>query len=249
MSPWESQFKRVIRALKKVEQPNSDKDAELDDLYSFFQNCWHLRDWIRNDGSLPQDIRDAIIIAAEHTESLKFCADLANGSKHLKLIRSGRKGAQLWHIESILVKDAKTGEVLSQAPVGYLIGSKQGSPTPSDVIGFSRKAVQDWKDLLAAHGLNLREPIMLSVPAPRVGIDETTRRQETAITPCCDQCGAILQETAQFCANCGSAAGSHTDTKRSIVRSVGCWVGRHPTMGASLLVLFLRWLIRSNRSQ
>jgi hypothetical protein len=26
-------------------------------------------------------------------------------------------------------------------------------PRPSDVIGFSRKALKDWKDLLAAHGL------------------------------------------------------------------------------------------------
>jgi len=152
MSRWKAQFERMSRALKKVEQPSGDRDAERDDLYSFFQACWHLKDWIKNDDSLQQDMRDAIVHAVETTESLQFCADLANGSKHLKLKRE-RKGANLWHVESLQNIDAKTGEVISKVEIGYMVASKQGIPTPSDVIGFSRKAVRDWKDLLVQHGL------------------------------------------------------------------------------------------------
>ena|ERR1700719_794556 len=152
MSAWEQQFKRVARALKKVEQRKTDDEEELDDIYNFFQNCWHLKDWIKNDDGLSQEIRDAIVRDAETTESLRFCADLANGSKHLKLQKE-RHGAKLWHIRAISVTDGKTGEILSSAEIGYVIASKDGSPTPSDLIGFSRKAVQDWKDLLAKHKL------------------------------------------------------------------------------------------------
>jgi hypothetical protein len=56
-------------------------------------------------------------------------------------------------LEAVQVSDAKTGKGLSRAQIGYVIASKHGSPTPSDVIGFWRKSVQNWKDLLATHGL------------------------------------------------------------------------------------------------
>jgi hypothetical protein len=152
MSQWKDQFERVSRALKKVEQPSGDRDAELDDLYGFFQACWHLKDWIKNDDSLQQDLRDAIVHAVEATESLQFCADLANGSKHLKLKRE-IKGANLWHVESLKNIDAKTGEVIFSVKIGYMVASKHGIPTPSDVIGFSRKVVQGLERPVAQHGL------------------------------------------------------------------------------------------------
>ncbi len=153
MAAWQEQFERVLRSLKKVEQSARQQTEHLDNLFHFFQDCWHLKDWIKNDDTLPQSTRDALVRDAENSESLKFCADLANGTKHLKLTKRVRKGAVLWYVESIATVDAKTGETISKVPVGYLIASLQGSPTPSDAIGFARKTVQDWTDLLTKHGL------------------------------------------------------------------------------------------------
>jgi hypothetical protein len=155
MSAWEEQFKRMARALKKVEQPKTDDEEALDDIYSFFQNCWHLKDWIQHDDSLPPKISYAIVRDAHKMESLRFCADLANGSKHLKLDKMERHGAKLLRIGKLAVSDAKTGEILSSSEIGYVIGSKNGSPAPSDVIGFSLRAFQDWKDLLAKYKLGM----------------------------------------------------------------------------------------------
>jgi hypothetical protein len=49
MAAWQSQYDRLLRSLRKVERADEDPTVQLDDLFSFFQNCWHLKDWIKND--------------------------------------------------------------------------------------------------------------------------------------------------------------------------------------------------------
>ena len=145
------QYRRVQRALSKLEQGGNVYDIHVVD-DAFFESCWHLKDWIRNDCTLSQSTRHAIVQEAEKTESLNFCADLANRSKHFKL-KHERKGATLLHIESVSTVNAKTGEVQSRVPIGFAIASKRGTPTPYTVIGFAIRAVQDWTALLRKHGL------------------------------------------------------------------------------------------------
>lgn len=164
MSEWEKQFKRIIRALAKVERPNRDEDVELDDLYVFFQNCWHLKDWIANDDNLPQGTRDAIVRTAEAMERLKFCADLANGSKHLKLKRFERVGAWLGRMT---ITSAETGEVLSSPELRYAIVSNSGWANPLNATAFSRKCVEDWKNLLATHGLDTKQFVVVDEAGKR----------------------------------------------------------------------------------
>jgi hypothetical protein len=165
MTGWPEQFSRMLRALHKLERPHADRTLELDEIYSFVQNAWHLKDWIRNDDSLPRRVSSSVVRAAETIDSLQFCADLANGSKHLKLQPSRqRKGAGLWHIDSIATLDSNK-EVISEVPIGYIIVSERGSPTPSDVLGFAVRVVQDWITLLRQHKLDLPE---FSLPLPAV---------------------------------------------------------------------------------
>jgi hypothetical protein len=90
----------MLRALSKVEKRDADLTLQLDNLYHFFQDCWHLKDWIKNDDTLSQNTRKTILSEAERTDSLSYCADLANGSKHLKLDRP-RKRATLWRFDVI----------------------------------------------------------------------------------------------------------------------------------------------------
>jgi hypothetical protein len=150
MASWESQFERLKRSLRKVERAAGASDERLDDLICFFQHCWHLKDWIKNDDSLPRTTRVAVVRDVEKTDSLLFCADLANGSKHLQL-KNPRKGARIWKFKG-LTSDPKSGEVLSQVE-GFGIASKHGTPQPYDIVMFTRKAVKDWKDILKKHGL------------------------------------------------------------------------------------------------
>ncbi len=85
--PYQEQFDRMLRCFNKITQlidGNGDQDVYNDDLYSFFKEAWHLKDWIKNDSTInPVDIET---IAKEY-DVLMVCADIANRSKHLFLER------------------------------------------------------------------------------------------------------------------------------------------------------------------
>ena len=61
---------------------------ELDYFISFFQNCFHLKDWIieaqKNDGINWSNKIHAMI---NSNQSMKICRDLCNGLKHLRINR------------------------------------------------------------------------------------------------------------------------------------------------------------------
>jgi hypothetical protein len=67
---------------------NKSPDCE-DAIHTFFQNCYHLKDWIKND---PNSLfREKVEEFVSASNNLSLCADICNGSKHLKLtkLRSG----------------------------------------------------------------------------------------------------------------------------------------------------------------
>ena len=66
-------------------------DNYIDDVYAFFQNCYHLKDWIKNDPTLPSSIRSEVEDYIDQTRALSICADLCNALKHLKLSGSRSK--------------------------------------------------------------------------------------------------------------------------------------------------------------
>lgn len=98
MSKYREQYDRMERWLQALVEyvgptPGPEFSAEKgrDLLLAFFLNCFHLRDWIQNDDTVSRTVKRAAnkLVFTENT-SLKFCADLANGAKHLKR-RKGKK--------------------------------------------------------------------------------------------------------------------------------------------------------------
>ena len=50
MYPYQEQLKRVERWLSRIRHSSKhDRNQYEDFLWAFFQNCWHLKDWIMND--------------------------------------------------------------------------------------------------------------------------------------------------------------------------------------------------------
>jgi hypothetical protein len=64
----------------------ANTDFLNDEVYAFFQNCYHLKDWLKNDSSSASKVKDVETFVGSSTP-LTICADLANGSKHLLLKR------------------------------------------------------------------------------------------------------------------------------------------------------------------
>ncbi len=91
---WNKQYQRMMRYYRHFENIGSGTvqigrlDAE-DIAISFFQNCHHLKEWLLKDsssGKFVPDIEENI----NSSRHLSLCADIANGSKHLKLNRNQR---------------------------------------------------------------------------------------------------------------------------------------------------------------
>ena len=73
MAPWEEQFARVKRYLRRVGDRSRERTEYEDDLLSFFQSCWHLKDWVCNDNDLPSKTRAAIKVAVHRSKALLIC--------------------------------------------------------------------------------------------------------------------------------------------------------------------------------
>ncbi len=56
-----------------------------DEVFAFFLNCYHLKDWIKNDGSVGLAAQNSVESFINTSHPLKLCADICNAHKHLKL--------------------------------------------------------------------------------------------------------------------------------------------------------------------
>src|SRR5712692_9502414 len=80
---WYSRFKEISEGREHI----PFADFYQDDIFAFFQNCYHLKDWIKNDPSVAH-MKDLVEPFINQSEVLSICADLCNGLKHLTLDRS-----------------------------------------------------------------------------------------------------------------------------------------------------------------
>ena len=98
---YEEQFARTSRWYERFRQltygrPHAvETDNYIDEIYAFFQNCYHLKDWISNDAAAPIAMRDKASLESYVTgdKALAICADLCNSQKHLTLSRAPRSGS------------------------------------------------------------------------------------------------------------------------------------------------------------
>lgn len=80
---WYSRFKEIDGG--RIH--NMPSDYYQDEVYTFFLNCYHLKDWIKNDPSVGS-VANKVEAFINDTTELKLCADICNSHKHLKLDKS-----------------------------------------------------------------------------------------------------------------------------------------------------------------
>lgn len=86
---WTDQWARVQRWHARLRAASEGRIHDVasanyeDEMYAFFESCHHLKEWLKNDPAKPltrpQDVEDLI----DTVDALRWCADIANGSKHL----------------------------------------------------------------------------------------------------------------------------------------------------------------------
>jgi hypothetical protein len=150
---WQEQYARVLRSLARIQVQNRPRQEYEDDLLHFFMDCWHLKDWIANDGTLSEAVHKAILDSVHSSHILLVCRDLANRSKHLVLrgrTMDGRLAADF---------PSDAGEPLqadgSAARIRQIHFMVLEDELAYDALYFAQEAVREWKALLSEHGLKV----------------------------------------------------------------------------------------------
>jgi len=149
------------RALERVRSNRNRRLVEYeDDVWNFFQNAWHLKDWVINDSEIDQRYRDVVEDDVSNIEALKICADLANRSKHLQLTRKRLDADVLTRNTHIYAGTAhlSLGGKQTNTP-GYgelilMIRTEDGREF--DVIHTAEKTAGEWRRLLSKYGVRIK---------------------------------------------------------------------------------------------
>lgn len=157
---YQEQFKRVKRYLLKIDPPQSyhgDQVEYEDNLWSFFQNAWHLKDWIKNDNSIKKIPIEKI---TSSYNSLKVCADLANRTKHHQL-KTKRVDAKHSRTDVTIVVPIDLPDLLKRnerpAPIikakgsfyNYVINDNMGNNY--NAIDLAKEIVKDWEEIITKY--------------------------------------------------------------------------------------------------
>ena len=134
---WRGQFERVHRWRIRLLEATRSKSPDLEDFaYAFFQNCYHLREWIEKTSSCPQSELDALMATSA---PLRLCRDIANGTKHRTLQHAS------------VDTDFSIGrEYAPDEPAGYrlfLIADDK-----YDLIDLSRMCISAWTVFIEEKG-------------------------------------------------------------------------------------------------
>lgn len=82
---WTGQYERMLRFYHRTINADNDID-KLDYALTFFQNCFHLKDWIPVIEQIDKlDWKKKWEKFISTNQEMKLCRDICNGSKHLKL--------------------------------------------------------------------------------------------------------------------------------------------------------------------
>jgi len=117
-----------------------------DFMWAFFQNCWHIKDWLRHDFTVDEKVRATIVAAAESEPDLRVVADLANGSKHFaRDLKRERTGAYDGAVE---FRDGAHGTVTVEHMIVFLAGQRVSA------VELGIRAMRAWQRLFEEAGLH-----------------------------------------------------------------------------------------------
>jgi hypothetical protein len=112
LSGWREQYDRMRRSYERLTaiaagRTAGSSDEARDALFHFFQDAYHLKDWIKNDPAVMTTDVEGLI---NNTDVLRLCADLCNGTKHFQLTRA-RTGdvSTAFTSQSVSVRPAAAG--------------------------------------------------------------------------------------------------------------------------------------------
>lgn len=133
---------------------STDSSTARDALFHFFQDAYHLKDWLINDeiAVSKRDVERAVSASKE----LSICADLCNGTKHRALTRDPRTGdpSTAFVGQSVTVHLGSLEQLASIDPSGtWLDPGERGATDAASISGPAGFTTHSWK--VQSHGATL----------------------------------------------------------------------------------------------
>ena len=159
---YKQQYERMLRYLDRLKSQNGDQNEYIDDIFSFFQNCYNLKDWLKNDNALPSSVRNKIENEVDLSNTLRIVADLANRTKHLKLSKHIRENANMTGVDinihaGIIYINRESMETKSASSrIEYRIKVETGNGHIYDGLKLAEDAVLEWGRI--CHKLSIPMP-------------------------------------------------------------------------------------------
>jgi hypothetical protein len=148
-----SQYSRMLRSyeqFKRIENgdwPGHSLQEHHDQMYSFFIECYTLKDWIKKD-ILNEDLDEPVENFINKNDCLKLCADIANGKKHLELDRPPRYG-----VDTRLGYEVHLNESDENTTVHTKMYVYSDSRDRFDSFDIATQCVEKWTEFLKRNGL------------------------------------------------------------------------------------------------
>ena len=139
MQRWYERFKNIDEGTAH----ERSSEEYTDNVYAFFQNCYHLKDWIKNDDTikLPKgfDIdRDFI----NKNPAMGLLADICNGTKHLKLAKERSNESPEFYSKNYSLT---LGGQKAVVKVKWNIKTKSGN---QDAFQLATECVKKWEEFI-----------------------------------------------------------------------------------------------------
>lgn len=147
------QYERIQRWYTRFCRLNEGRKHEVlsenyvDEIYAFFQNCYHLKDWIKNDETLANTARDAVEPFINANRSMRLCADICNALKHLNLLSSRSGENPEFGAKHYALHPGGTETMIS---LKYEVNTDGG---PKDAFELATECLQAWDVFLPTYGL------------------------------------------------------------------------------------------------
>jgi len=132
---YREQLDRVRRFLELIEKRHRSDVEFKDTMWSFFQHCWHLIDWLQHDRLASEAQKQAVRAKVYASALLAMCRDLCNGTRHagLKTLVPGLGARSVSDKMDCLVHDG----------FGNLISARK----------LARDCLAEWLRILESQGL------------------------------------------------------------------------------------------------
>ncbi len=146
MEKFEEQFERVNRFYRRFKEIYQGmRDTTEDDIYCFFQNCYHLKDFLKNDDKYTKHDASAIEHYVHNNKWLVICADICNATKHLIL---KNKPTPTVSDNSTVVVDSENNTLIESDGTYIITEFKvkiEHEGTEYDAFDVATEALNAWK--------------------------------------------------------------------------------------------------------